>query len=242
MAAGNTRRGGRVLDVLACASTLLLASAVTAEEKKPQIIGGWGTLTDRTGDCVIKKQDGKLSVTVPGGRYSLNASVGGMKAPRILKEVEGDFTIEVKVEGDFKPGEIPAGVDVRPFHGAGLLVWQDAGNYVRLERNVYWVREQGVYVCYPPLLEYFEEGEYQDTNPAPALYDRFFTERSTWLKLARWQDKLTASYSHDGKEWIVVKTIPVELSKKLRVGVVAVNTAAKPFAVEFENLKVSTKN
>ena len=241
MAERRTRWAAHFPFALVCASPLLLAGVAVGEEKKPQIIDGWGTVTDRTVDCIVKKQGAKLSVTVPGGIYDLNASVGGMRAPRILKEVEGDFSVEVKVTGDFNPGETAAGVQVRPFNGAGLLVWQDAGNYVRLERNVYWVGEQRVYVCYPPLLEYFQEGEGQDTNPNPTLYDRFFTERSTWLKFARWQDKLTASYSHDGKEWTVVKTFPVELSKKLRVGVAVINSSAKPFAVEFENLKVSTK-
>ena len=97
-----------------------------------------------------------------------------------------------------------------------------------------------MHVCYPPLFSYFKEGEEQeDVCPAPTLYENFFRGRSTWLKLERRKDKLTASYSHDGKEWTVVKTIPVELSKKLRAGIAVINGSAQPFTVDFENLKFS---
>jgi len=227
--------------IVVCVGSLLFSSITVGQDKKPVTIAGWGTVTDLAGDCTVKEQDGKLAVTVPGGVHDLNASAGGMKAPRVLKEIEGDFTVEVKVTGEFKPGEIEGSFRVRPFNGAGLLVWQDAGNYVRLERNVYWVKEHSEYVCYPPLLQRFKEGEEEeDICPAPTLYDNFFRARSTWLRLERRKDELTASYSRDGKEWTVAKTIAVELSKKLRAGIAVINTSAQPFTVEFENLNLSS--
>jgi regulation of enolase protein 1 (concanavalin A-like superfamily) len=96
------------------------------------------------------------------------------------------------------------------------------------------------YACYPPLLEYYKDGAYQDTDPNATL-DEFFKGRSTWLRLERKADKLVASYSHDGKEWTEAKEITVELPTEVSVGIAAINTSEKPFTVEFEEFKVSGK-
>ena len=217
----------------------LVAAAALARDAKPRTIRGWGTVTDPDGDCTVKTGKDKLTITVPGGTHDLNAAVG-MSSPRVLKEIEGDFTIQVKVTGDFDPGDKAGNARATPFNGAGLLVWQDAKNYIRMERNRYWVAGQGKYACYPPLLEYFKDGQYQNTDPDPTL-DEFFKGKSTWLKLQRRGDKVTASYSHDGQEWTEVKEIDAELAKKLKVGVAVVNTSAKSFAAEFAERKLTTK-
>jgi regulation of enolase protein 1 (concanavalin A-like superfamily) len=162
-----------------------------------------------------------------------------MQAPRVLKMVKGDFVVQVKVTGDFKPGE-KAASQHSSFNGAGLLVWQDEKNFIRLERNRWYVPAEQKYACYPPLLEYFKNGEYQDTDPDSTL-DEFFKDRSTWLRLERNGDKLIASYSHDGKEWTEAKEITVDLPAELSVGVAAINTSEEAFTVEFDEYKVFTK-
>jgi regulation of enolase protein 1 (concanavalin A-like superfamily) len=216
-----------------------MVGTAATQENKSQTIKGWGTVTDPTGDCTIKEEKGKLEVKVPGSLHDLNPRTG-MQAPRVLQEVRGDFVLQVKVSGDFKPGEKAAEGTTTSFNGAGLLVWQDEKNYVRLERNTWYVPTEGKYACYPPLLEYYKDGEYQQTNPEGTL-DEFFQGRSTWLRLERKGGKLVASYSHDGKEWTEVKEVPVELGDKVSVGVAAVNTSAETFTVGFEEFKVSTK-
>jgi regulation of enolase protein 1 (concanavalin A-like superfamily) len=218
----------------------LIAGGAAFQDRKPQTIQGWGTVTDPDGDCTVKQDKGKLTVAVPGGTHDLNQAVGGMKAPRVLQEVEGDFTAQVKVTGDFKPGEKAADANTRPFNSAGLLLWQDDKNYIRLERNIWWAAEEGKYACFPPLFEQYRDGEYQETNPAATL-DEFFTGRSTWLKLQRRGDKVVASYSHDGKDWTEAKEITAELPNTVHVGVAVVNTSTEPCAVEFEELKIAKK-
>jgi regulation of enolase protein 1 (concanavalin A-like superfamily) len=215
----------------------LIGAAVAGEDEKPRSIKGWGEVIDTAGQCTVKGDEHRLTIEVPGGTHDLNPTLGGMRAPRVLKEVEGDFVIQVKVTGDFKPGEESASPDTSSFNGAGLLIWQDSKNFIRFERNAWWVRDAGAYACYPPLFEYHKDGQFQNTNP-DGTRDDFFKGRSTWLKLERRADKLSASYSHDGKEWTEVKQIDVELPRKVQVGVAAVNTSAKPLAVEFEELSV----
>ena len=218
----------------------LLTGCLVGEDKKPQTIEGWGTVTDPIGDCTVKQEKQKLSITVPGGTHDLNQAIGGMKAPRILKEVEGDFTVQVKVTGEFKPGEKAAAENTRPFNSAGLLLWQDEKNYIRLERNNWWASEVSSYVRFPPLIEHYRDGDFQNTNPEPTA-DEFFKGKSTWLRLERKGDKVTASYSHDGKEWTEAKQMTAEFPKKLRVGLAVVNTSVKDCAVDFEEFKIATK-
>jgi regulation of enolase protein 1 (concanavalin A-like superfamily) len=218
----------------------LIASETNAEDKKSQTIMGWGTIIDSLGDCTVKEEKGKLTIEIPGGTHDLNAILGGMTAPRVLKEVEGDFTAQVKISGEFKPGEKSAKAETTPFNGAGLLLWQDEKNYLRLERNIFWAAQVGKYACLPPLVEYYEGGQYQGTNPEGTL-DEFFKGKSTWLKLERRGSKVIASFSHDGKEWEVAKEIDAKFPKKVQIGVAAVNTSAMPFTVEFEQFKVVSK-
>jgi hypothetical protein len=160
----------------------VIAGGVAAEEKTPQTIKGWGTVIDPAGDCTVKHEEGKLTVTVPGGAHDLNQALGGMKAPRILQEVEGDFIAQVKITGEFKPGEKAAADGTSPFNGAGLLLWQDDKNYVCLERNAWWVGE-GKYACQPPLVEQYRDGELR--AKMPGTQDEFFKGKSTWLRFER---------------------------------------------------------
>ena len=73
-------------------------------------------------------------------------------APQLLTEAGGNFTLFVKVVGRIQPGIVPLDLPIpeseKPkekeesgagfpitFQGAGLLVWQDPINYIRLERS-----------------------------------------------------------------------------------------------------------
>jgi regulation of enolase protein 1 (concanavalin A-like superfamily) len=221
-------------------SACVLAAGLAAQEKKTRTIEGWGTVSDPADDCTLKHTKQKLTVTVPGGTHDLNQAIGGMKAPRVLREVDGDFTAQVKVTGEFMPGEKAGAENTRPFNSGGLLLWQDSKNYIRLERNTWWVNEVGKHACFPPLIEHYKDGDYQNTNPEGTL-DEFFKGKSTWLRLERKGDKVTASYSHDGKEWTEAKVMTADLPKKLQIGVAVVNTSAKDCTVEFEDLRIVTK-
>ena len=223
---------------VSCITLALLAVEQSrGDDKKPQEIKGWGKVVDPDGDCKVKEEKGKLTITVPDTLHNLNPAIAS-NAPRVLQEVEGDFVATVKVTGEFKPGQKATKPTGYPFNGAGLLIWKDDKNCVRLERNIWWMPDQGMHACYPPLLEYYKDGVYQNTNP-PGTTDEFFKGRSTYVRLERKGDKVAASYSHDGKEWMAVKEITVDLPKKVHVGVAAVNSSDKPFTVEFEDFKIA---
>ena len=230
-------RRRRLLLLAAAVCLIVVVGYLTAQKTKT--IHGWGTLIDPESDCTTKEEAGKLTITVPGGTHDLNMALGGMKAPRIVREVDGDFTAQVKVSGEFQPGDQPADPKTAALNAAGLLLWQDEKNYLRLERNGWWSTEDKTTACYAPLIEYYLGGDYQGTRPKVDSAE-FFKGRSTWLKLERRGDKVTAFYSHDGQDWTMAEEIMVEFPRRILAGVDAVNTSKNPFTVEFEEFRVVT--
>src|SRR5438874_731306 len=51
----------------------LAAAGGAADDKKPQTIPNWGTVTDPVGDCSVKAEGDKLRITVPEGPLDLAA-------------------------------------------------------------------------------------------------------------------------------------------------------------------------
>lgn len=206
---------------------------VNGDDREDQTLPGPITITDPDGDCQIKST---ITVTVPNTNHDLHPKLG-MNAPRLLQTVSGDFTAQVKVTGDFQPGDMSTGGG-RPFNGAGLLIWQDESNYLRLERNAYRVGDR--LMCFPPLIEYWADKQYRGVNTGSVPADEFFQGRSTWLKLQRQGDQFTASFSHDGDEWTVAREFTAEFPDEVSVGMDALNTSNEEFTVEFEAFEITT--
>lgn len=74
-------------------------------------LAGWGKPVDPAKDCKFEAKDGKLKIAVPGGKepHDLSAELNApMSAPRVMREIEGDFSMEVSV-GAFAVPEGTAG-------------------------------------------------------------------------------------------------------------------------------------
>ena len=222
---------------------VLLGMGCASPISGPPVLDGWGTVIDKDGDCAVKAEKGKLTISVPATLHDLSNRNPDARfnAPRVMQDVEGDFVVQVRVTGEFDPGKTSTAPKTHsPFISAGFLIWADEKNYLRLERNVWWSADLGKHVCYPPLLEHFKDGVYQETNPPPTA-EPFFEGNSTWFRLERKGDKVLTAYSHDGKEWVSVKELAAELPKKLSVGVLAINTSTRAFKVEFDEFKLDRK-
>src|SRR5262249_40607898 len=153
------------------------------------------SIVDPDQDCEFHLSGNKLSITIPGENHDLHPK-RGMNAPRVLRKVTGDFTVQVKVTSDFKPGRNSAnGAGI--FVGAGLLFWQADGHFPRIERNP--IGSAPSLSCFPPLIEYWRDGHYQGFNEN-ATSVSFFKGRSTWLKARRTGNDIAISLSHDGEK------------------------------------------
>ncbi len=165
---------------------LLLAALVAgpaAAADPPREVKGWGRVTDPDGDCTVKLAKDTLSITVPGKPYDLHPSAD-LNVPRLLREVDGDFTATAAV-GGVAPGAKPTRDGGVAFASAGLLVWHDADDYVRLERNAWRADGPGKFLAFPPLLEQNAGGGYAVHSPPAVPAADFFRDKPTHLRLAR---------------------------------------------------------
>lgn len=217
---------------------LLVAMTARAGGSAGHTIPGWGRVIEPDGDCTITAVGGKVTVAIPGTTHDLSSYRGIYKkrnAPRILQEVDGDFTAQVKVSGTFEPGQAGTLPGAHPFNGAGLLLWDNDENYVRLERNV-WTMPHGEHASYLPLFEYWKDDK-DLTQGAPAPRP-FFKGRSAYLRLTRQGDQIRAAVSNDGVDWMETAPVTVQFPQKIEVGIDAINTSKQPFTVEFTEFKL----
>jgi regulation of enolase protein 1 (concanavalin A-like superfamily) len=151
------------------------------------------TWLDPLGDCYhsLTDQPGSLRIFVPDGGHDLYLNTD---APRLLQPASGDFGVQTQVT--ISP--------VHGYQGAGLVIWADAGNYVRLERaangeqRVYlWYRDGGIYAS----------GGTTDVSAT-----------TVHLRIERSGSSFTGSYSLDGVDWTPVGTVGIQAGPTVRVG------------------------
>jgi hypothetical protein len=166
----------------------LLAAAVMAAPAPPPRpwVTGWDKPVDPLGGRRFEQKGDRLTITVPGEGYDLDLRKGGgLNAPRLLRDAEGDFAVQVRVGGHF--GKVaPGGQDV--FRGLGLLV-MDEKSFVTLRRAA----RQGDHLSVTGSDSrgwWYARGI---AEPPPAS--------PTYLRLERRGDGFTFKTSHDGKEW-----------------------------------------
>lgn len=197
-------------------------------------LAAWGKPVDPAKDCKFEAKADKLKISVPGGSnpHDLSTELNSpMDAPRVVKDFEGDFQVEVSVNGFSVPEGTAGGTERNvAFWGAGFLVWQDDKNYVRLERAMF--RRDDQMPCYISF-ELRRNGEFvKYGSPEDGTLD---PKKGATLRLKRKGSVFTAAVSEDaGKTWNELKPLDAEFDKKVQVGVIAVNTAKADFAPEFE--------
>ncbi len=196
-------------------------------------IAGWGNAIDPDGDCKIDAQGKALVIEVPGKLHDLNADIDKFNAPRVLREVDGDFNIQVKVVGEFKPGPKSLNPKSVPFNGGGIFVWRDSDNYIRLERSA--IIRQGK-------LSTFAVFEEREGGSRGAQHNGPLTPGTAYLKMERRGSRISGFVSKDGKHWTALKPIDTVWPAELKVGLNAINSSDAPFTVKFEEFTLKTRN
>lgn len=209
--------------------TCLGAVALAQDDKS--LVKGWGRFIDPDKDCSARLEEGKLTISVPGKDHDLGVERNQMTAPRVLREVEGDFIIQVRITGEFKPGE-PATTERAPFNGAGLLLMKDEQTYLRIERATFTRGETYHYASW----EMRKNGEVERfANAGDHPLD---DTKDTFLRLERRGDKIYAAVSQDRDKWHYLEPKIVTLPGKVQIGVAAVNTSTRVFSPHFDEFKL----
>lgn len=208
-----------------------------ARESKPAAepaeVSEFGQFIDPDGDCSLKIQGPRLSLTVPGKLHTFSAEQRVYNAPRLLQDVEGDFIAEVKVETAFQLGTAQGG-DF--YQGAGLILLKDERNYVRLEQAATLPPGEKT-----PRIVAALELRLDGTPPAnirsaaPFYLDP--KETSCLLRIER-RGRILAGYVITSSAWAPVLNQVIDLPPKLKLGLIATNTSASPVTSTFTSFQM----
>jgi len=205
-----------------------------------------GRLIDPDKDCGSSIMSDKRTIGIPGNKLHTLASDVVTRldkkkslhnAPMFLIEVEGDFAALVKITGEISPGStLPKDRQdnniLSTFQGAGLLLYQDKDNYVRLERTA-GVAVETLQPIHKVLFEVVKDGKPVDQSYPPV------PEGPLYLLLMRRKGRVVCGASHDlGALPVPIKGTELDLPSKVRIGLSASNISAKPFTATFENFAV----
>jgi regulation of enolase protein 1 (concanavalin A-like superfamily) len=208
------------------------AAVLAGDDATPRDLLFWGHVLDPSRDCEVSldAEHDRLKITVPGTPHVLSAEDPRlpMNAPRVVRRVRGDFKAEVRVLGRLKPGRAKT-TYYDPFHGAGLIVWQDPSNYIRLERAVGFIKG------WPhPYLNF----ELREGGRLAMSHGITIKDRPLFLKLRRQGQEFSAWSSRDGRRWHQLDRVDANLNERVDVGVVAVNSSARTLPAELGRFSV----
>jgi hypothetical protein len=201
-----------------------------------------GALVDPSKDCRLDKDEKSLKVRieVPGKLHTLSpelksrANTPYHNSPMTLAEVDGDFMAQVAVTGEISPGSVvPKERAVRDlpftFQGAGLLLYQDKNNFIRLERagSVVTARATPLHRL---VVEIVRDGK---QAIKPIYLD--VPEGDTKLIMVRRKGRIRCMFGPSGSNSIYTfREFAMNFPSKVKVGLSATNISAEPFSANFE--------
>jgi regulation of enolase protein 1 (concanavalin A-like superfamily) len=206
------------------------------EERQQEVSvkNDWAGPIDPDGDCKFDQDlsESKVTIVVPGTPHLLSAELGRMNAPRFLRNVQGDFDALVKVAGVFHTSGRATVQEYAPYHGAGILLWQDGENYVRLE-----IAADVQHGKARPYVNF----EYRKDGALATSRGQKIEDGSSHLRMRRRGDEIHAAFGPDGVHWTPFPALTAKLNERLLIGVSAINTATKPLTAELVSFAVSDR-
>lgn len=211
------------------------AAPIPKESDLARIKSRYGTPVDPDRDCRIDLvEDGRLRMTVPGKHHSMYSDAGHTNAPRVLREVSGDFVAAMRLTLTFNPSAQAADRELPAFVGGGwLLLDGDTGmiEFRHLQEKLGsnpWRTSAEFDVRQPG----HEDGK---SIPRP-LY-----EKPIHLRLTRQGQKLMMDWSPDGKEWTPMSPngVEVPMGRKLSIGPCAIQNTDQPMTATFDQFQIT---
>jgi regulation of enolase protein 1 (concanavalin A-like superfamily) len=136
-----------------------------------------------------------------------------------FREQEGDFTAQVKIQGDYKS----------LYDQAGLMIRVD-------ERN--WIKAGVEFVNDRENISTVMTRDYSDWSVVPQLA----RPKQVWLKLIRKNDYVEISYSLDNKSYNVVREGYFPPRVKCEIGVMAAAPEGHGFQAIFEEFRITPES
>jgi regulation of enolase protein 1 (concanavalin A-like superfamily) len=198
---------------------LILTLPVYADEFNVPVLDSAWSFVDPDGGSTysLTTNPGWLEISTisPPGRDLYNER----NSPRILRQIQGDFTIETKVKSDsFNQND----------QGVGIVVWKDNDNFIRLDRMArsdVWptslpVNQEIIFIG--RINGVWSMPDSSHTSPGGIVH-LTSNQNPTYLKLVRTGNIFTGFYSIDGYTWINVTTITFSTPENATIGVATYN-------------------
>ena len=235
---------------------LLTTSAVLAAPapKKSWEQYGWEKPIDPDNDCKFDIKEGTITIELPGGDHDFSLRRKRLNAPRLLRNVEGDFEVQVRVSASFHPSAQSSVKGQESRVAAGLLLMLTDKDFMRLDQAANRLKDDQ-----PPIKtkEGPREGLRKGDLDGSAVFqmqgsqgmevkmgtpwkpDPRAKEEHLYLYFERKGDNWCVAISPDGKKrtsQISYKAFP--LPRKFKVGLAAYSTSTEPFKVHFDQFKL----
>nr|WP_303652789.1 trypsin-like peptidase domain-containing protein [Paludisphaera mucosa] len=192
----------------------------------------FGTLIDPSKVCKLERKDDVVTLQIPAGVHLLGPDFAPRSAPMALAEVEGDFDLRVAVVGMLLPGVEPAKFKGRllpnTYQGAGLVLFEDRNNYVRIERAA--ATERG-----RPTVSNEVVIEIRDNGKVLGPYSDAIPDSPMILRLLRVGGGVRCMFGPNGQFWLSSRQLAVRFPEKVRVGLIASNASKEPLIGRFKN-------
>jgi regulation of enolase protein 1 (concanavalin A-like superfamily) len=174
-----------------------------------------------------------MKIEIPAKMHDLGGALHKFNAPRVMRAVDGDFVLTVKIASDFTPGARSTNPRSVPYLSSGVLLWSDSENFIRLERGS---MRRGNQIVHTAAFEEWEGGY------AGAVHNERFAGGDCYLRLERRGSRILGAISNDGRNWKQLHPIDTVWPSKLKVGLHAVSTSSDPFTAKFEEFELKTKD
>jgi hypothetical protein len=186
----------------------------------------------------IKHEAGATTIELPGGAALVNAPQYKLyNAPAALVQVKGDFIAAAQVTNSFDPGSdvitLPNDKKAKmTFQGAGILLWQDEKNFVRLEKCK--GSGGGLTLTHRILVEVYKGGK------EAAISYMNVPEVPVQLLLIRKGGSIQFLFGLPPKGAVVFRELAVDFQDEVFVGVSATNLSKRPFQARIEDFRLMT--
>jgi regulation of enolase protein 1 (concanavalin A-like superfamily) len=198
---------------------------------------GWDRPIDPDKDCKFTFKESSLTIDIPAKVHDLYANFQRANAPRLLRNVEGDFVLQCRVSADFHATEKSNERAGQPAHTAAGLILVDGDNSFRLEFGHCRYK-----TAMPTLGQVYNSprgrsGTWSVDGLTYWALPR--NAKSAYLRLERRGKYLYPAVSGDGKKWHLLPYFELNYAKKLLVGVIATSSSQAPLKVTFGHFNLT---
>lgn len=224
------------------AALLLTCDTFAAPAPKP-FMSGWDNPVNADKDCKIIRDKGTLTIEMPGSDHDYEPVRKRFNAPRLLREFEGDFEMQVRVQIDCRPSFQTTVKGQPSYVGAGFLLIPPEKFGIISMRWDYRLagQEPGTDGLAAEMIRGAKGGQSNGIRGKRWKNWPFKTRpEHVYLSLKREGDILYCKISSDRKEWVTIGGGQfLGLPSKLKVGLAAYSTSNEPSKARFDQLKLT---